>query len=294
MQSGLQGEETKRVPGSNAVGTVHRCSPSAEESGVKPGMRVAAILLPQGSNARYLSLPSQDVLSVPRHLDAADISCITTAYLPAFQALHHGRIRPYRYSRSCLEGRRVLIVGGDRLVARATVRVAQLSGAKHVYISTPKAAMESLQKQNAFVLDEDPSNWPEQIDGAMDVVIDYQFPKNFADVRATLSRKGRLVCCNPANWSKEQGAWWADLSRFFECLQLSSIQRATLFDFRENYKANRYEVKEDLQFLLTALNRRHIRPEIDRYVKLNEIPRAYRDLKCKPRTGSIICEPWRY
>lgn len=286
------GQEANRVPGSNAVGVVHHCSPTAEEAGVKPGMRVAAILQSHGSNARYLSLPASDVLPVPRHLDAADIACIATAYLPAFQALHHGRVRPYRYSRTCLQDRRIFIVGGDQLVARATVRVAQLSGAKHVYISASRDVMGSLRKQNAFVLDEDPANWPEQIDGAMDVVIDYQFPKNFSDVRATMTRKGRLVCCNPANWSKDQGSWWSDLSHFLESIQVSSVKRATLFDFRENYN-RRYELKEDLQFLLTALTRRHIRPEIEKYIQLDGIPKAYHDLSRKPSMGSVVCEPWR-
>lgn len=286
----LESENT--VPGSNAVGVVNHCSSSAEEAGVKPGMRLAAILQPNGSNARYLSLPASEVLPVPRHLDAADVACVATYYLPAFQALHHGRVRPYRYSKTCLANRRVLIVGGDQVVAQATIRLAKLAGAKHVYICGPRFMKGELQKHDAFVLDEDPADWPEAIDGAMDVVIDYQFPNNFDDVKATMATKGRLVCCTPANWSKEN-CWWSDLSQLIECLQVTSVKRATLFDFRANYKNNRYELKEDLQFLLTALTRRHIRPQIDRYVKLADVPQVYRELNSCPVTGSIICEPWR-
>lgn len=280
------------VPGSNAVGVVHHCSPGAEDEGVKPGMRVAAILQPGGANARYFSLPSSEVLPVGRHLDASDVACISTAYLPAFQALHHGRVRPYRYSRTCLEGRNIFIVGGDQLVAQATVRLAQLAGAKHVYISAPRCMVDPLQKIDAFVLDEDPCQWPDVMEGAMDVVIDYRFPKNFTDVKATVSRKGRLVCCTPTHWKKEENLSWPDLT--FQILQLSfSVKRATFFDFRQNYKTSRYELKEDLQFLLTALTRRQIRPQIDKYVKLADAPQVYREMKLNPTAGSIICEPWR-
>lgn len=289
IHSGMQEHD---VPGSNAVGVVHHCSPSAEEEGVKPGMRVAVILQPSGSNARYFSFPSSEVLPVGRHLDAADIACITTAYLPAFQALHHGRVRPYRYSRTCLEGRNILIVGGHQLMAQASVRLAHLAGAKHVYICAPRSIARALQKTDAFVLDENPCYWPEVMEGEMDIVIDFQFPKKFADVRATVARKGRLVCCNPENWNKKRN-WWPDPNQVLESLQLSSFKRATFFDFRENSRTNRYELKEDLQFLLTALTRRQIRPDIDRYVKLEDAPSVYRELKARPMTGSVICEPWR-
>jgi NADPH:quinone reductase-like Zn-dependent oxidoreductase len=280
------------VPGSNAVGVVHHCSPSAEEAGVKPGMRLAAILQPGGSNARYFSMPASEVLPVPRHLDAADIASVMTSYLPAFQALHHGRVRPVRYSRNCLEGRRVFIVGGAQVVAQAAFRLAQFAGATEIYVSAPLQVMSHLRKQNAIVVGEHPNEWFEYMEQNMDIVIDFQFPNHFSEVRKMLARKGRLVCCTPSNWYKDN-KWWSDLSQILECLQVSSVKRATLFDFRENYKNYRYELKEDQQFLLTALNRRHIRPDIDRYVKLADIPDLHRELETTPATGSIICEPWR-
>lgn len=271
---------------------LHHCSPNAEEAGVKPGMRVATILQRCGSNARYFSMPYSEVLPVPRHLDAGDIACIITSYLPAFQALHHGRVRPYRYSRRCFQDRRILIIGGDKMVAQATIRLAQLAGAETVYICAPRFLKGSLEKHDVGVLDEEPSYWPEEINGMMDVVIDYQFPQNFAAVKAAMARNARLVCCSPENWNRESN-WWGDANQIFECLHLSSLERATFFDFREDYKKNRYELKEDLQFLLTSLTRRQIRPEIDRYVKLDDVPNVYKELKSKPTSGSIICEPWR-
>jgi NADPH:quinone reductase-like Zn-dependent oxidoreductase len=288
----IQKSGAQMVPGSNAVGVVHHCSPSAEEAGVKPGMRLAAILQPGGSNARYFSMPASEVLPVPRHLDAADIASVMTSYLPAFQALHHGRVRPYRYSRNCLDGRRVFIVGGAQVVAQAAFRLAQFAGAAEIYVSAPLQVMAHLRKQGAIVFGEHPNEWFEYTEKSMDVVIDFQFPNHFSEVRKTLARKGRLVCCTPSNWNKDN-AWWSDLSHMLECLQVSSVKRATLFDFRENYKNYRYELKEDLQFLLTALNRRHIRPDIDRYVKLADLPDLHRELERTPATGSIICEPWR-
>jgi NADPH:quinone reductase-like Zn-dependent oxidoreductase len=193
-----------------------------------------------------------------------------------------------------LEGSRVFVVGGDQLVAQATVRLAQLAGAKYVYISGPKCIQDALQKCTAFVLDDDPSGWPQEVYGSMDVIIDYQFPARFEEVTKTMAPKSRLVCCTPDNWNRRQeNDLWSDLHHFTECLLLSSIKRATLFDFQESYKTNKYKLKEDLQFLLTALTRRHIRPQIDRYVMLGDVPKVYQELRKTPPTGSIVCEPWR-
>lgn len=179
-----------KVPGTNFVGVVHKSDGHAEENGIRPGSRVAG-LMPSGANARYISVPSHVLHTIPKHLDSADVCAILSTFLPAFSALHHGCCRPHRYSRSFLKGRKVLIVGCESQEAHAAVRLAQIAGATNIYVTAPKTHSKVLEKYGASVLGEDPKEWLPHVKRQCDVVLDYQFPNNFHEVRAALARKGR-------------------------------------------------------------------------------------------------------
>jgi len=278
------------VLGSNVVGVAHHCSTEVIEEGIKPGTRVASIMK-FGANSRYVSVPTSNLMAVPKHLDAGDIACLISAYLPAFQALHHGRTRPYRYSRSCLRGRRVLVTGGATLEAQAAIRLAQLAGATEIYVTAPRNHSHILAKRHVNVLDSDPDEWLPAVEGRMDVVVDYDFPNHFSAIQASLARKGRLVCSSPAG-SGHTG-WMRGIGCILEQYLLMSMKRATLFDFVEDFERDTDGLKEDFRFLLRLLSLRQIRPQIDRYIKLNDVSQAYRDIQSVPLTGAIICEPWK-
>lgn len=286
MKKRLTGQQHRNplplVLGSNLVGIAHHCDSGAEEQGFRPGSRVAS-LVACGSNARYVSIPTRSLIAVPKYLDAADIVSLISAYLPAFQALHHGRARPYRYSRTCLKNRKILIVSNATIEAQALIRLAKIAGATDVYFTAPRYQFAALERLGAKLLDAD--QWGPQVQGKMDVVIDYLFPAQFSDVRAALAPKGRLVCCSKAEDSS--------LTWLFEYLQLVTMKRATLFDFVQNFEENYESIREDFDFLLKLMSSRQIRPRIDRYVRLREIPKAHEDLQSQLMMGAIICHPWK-
>ena len=268
------------VYGSNFVGVVQQCDDDAEELGIKAGSRVASIVK-WGSNSKCVSIPPDQLVVVPKHLDAGDLACLIACYLPAFEALHHGRARPYRYSRRCLKGRRVLITGGATVEAQALIRMAQLAGAAKIYVTAPVEHHLLIEKKQAGALFEDPDDWLQDVAGRMDIVIDYLFPRNFLSVCEALTDGGRLVSVPPGRTS------------ILERCQLSTMERATLFDFGEYVAKYRDEIWEDFNFLLGLLEARQIRPQIDRYITLKDIPAVHKEMETSPLTGAVVCEPWK-
>jgi NADPH:quinone reductase-like Zn-dependent oxidoreductase len=277
--------------GSTFVGLVHRCSPQAEQLGITPGTRVAAIVK-WGASSKYVSSPVENLVVVPKTLDAADMACLLSTYLPAFEALHHGRSRPYRYTDTCLKGRRILVTGGATLEVQALIRLARLAGATDIYVVAPKDHFSVLNKLQVTALGEHPDEWLHIVRNRMHVVVDFTFPRNFSAVCDSLARRGRLVCSSPITNSTEKG-WMSELDSIYEYSVLSMMERASIFDMIENVQTYNGEVVEDLHFLLKMLSTRRIRPHIDRFIKVKDVGRAYKEMQTTALTGAIVCEPWK-
>lgn len=279
--------------GSSFVGRVQACGPEAKEAGIKPGSRVA-VIAKSGPIARYVPARAQDLVTVPKELDAADIACLIATYLPAFQALHHGRIRPYRYSRTCFKGRRILVTGGASPEGLAVVRLAQLAGAKDIFVTAPRAHFDVIKAQRAIPVEDNAEAWLDQLEGRIDIAIDLNFPRNFVFVRQSLARKGRLVCRPIHHCSSAPEQHCMTMTKnLFGRFRLCMMKRATIFDFTENLELYRNETEQDFGFLLRMLALRKIRPHIDRFIRLGDVPEALLDLRAKLSTGTIICEPWK-
>ena len=321
------------VGGSNFVGVVPPVPPTTTGSdgmtmGTTHETRVAAIIPGGGANARYTSVPAHCLCVVPKHLDSSEICAILSTYLPAFSALHHGRSRPSRYSGTCLQGKTVLITGCTSLEAQAAVRLAGLAGASQVYVTAPREYFCVLHKHRPTILGDKVEDWLPHVHGKMDVVLDYQFPKQFSAVRAALERrKGRLICVSTGGHRMRVGVgtrtrrgeeYDARESSYdsnnnnnnhhdelvhqccfpfeyiVEYCYLASMERATLFSFADSVQDSLdRKAKQDLQFLLNLLASRQLRPDIDRVVGLNEVAKARDDIFKRPLYGSIICQPWK-
>jgi NADPH:quinone reductase-like Zn-dependent oxidoreductase len=282
---------------SHFVGVVRECPDDAEEMyGITRGSRVASIY-PWGANAKFVSVPVDSLVAVPKDLEAADLSCLFSFYLPAFQILHHGRGRPYRYSRPCLKGRRLLITGGASLMAQAVIRLAKLAKAGEIFVTAPREHHLILTRLGVAALDEKPDSWLPVVDHSMDIVLDFEFPKHFSSIQQALSPRGRLVC-SPQSRSDADGFSCipSRLVNIFELFKLSGVKRATFFDFAvENAEQNRDGLWEDMKFLVKHLFSRQIRPQIDRIITLKDIPQVFREMQKReePLSGAIICEPWK-
>ena len=288
------------VLGSNFVGVVVHCRKEVEERySIHPGDRVASVVH-WGGNAKYVSVPASHVITVPRHLDAADVACVISYYLPAYETLNFGRDRTSRYPLSSFWGKKVFITTeGATIEVQALIQLARAQGSREIFVTAPSEHHEFLRKFGVATLSENPGEWLSFIANTMDVVVDTCFPKNFSAIRSLVSTAGRLICC-PRPKQADSNRWScmptvpSELSYIFERSQLSMMDRATLFDYAEYVAEFRREVFEDLDILITLLATRKLRPNVDRIITLQGIPNAYEELKKNnPIPGAIICEPWK-
>lgn len=310
IRRGLYHVPTPCVLGSNFVGVVHKTS--SESSRWRLGRRVAGLTL-VGSNARYLTVSTERLLDVPKKLDASDIACILSIYLPAFQALHHGRTRPGRYSQSALWRKRVLITGGALPETMALLRMAHYGGAQEVYIVAERSQHNTLRQLYATPLDVHIDDWGPMVENSMDVVIDFDFVQNEKASCQALAANGRLVWyLHPTKRKHVTGLAWS-FDSIWEQTKLCLLERASIYEQNDSWAEHPYSFKVrnhiddpfvhlylltvyfqmDLEFLLRLLAQRQIRPKIDQFIGLAGVKTAHKDLQTRSLSGAIICEPWK-
>jgi len=218
----------------------------------------------------------ENLLHVPRHLDAAEVASVAAVYLESFQALFHGVSRSNRYAPSSLSGKRILVAGGKTENCLAIARISKLFGARRVYI---RSDSKEFPKRRYYTLTND--GFISSLVGTIDLVVDFDCFQ-CAYWKTKLARKGRVVCVQ----QKEQNL----LASLWQQCTLSTLKRSSLYLFEESFASNPQQVREDFGFLLMLLEKRAIRPDIDCYVHLEDVAAApYKHSSA----GVVICEPWR-
>ena len=137
----------------------------------------------------------------------------------------------------------MLITGGDSLEAQAAVKLAVWAGAAGVFVlNAGNVLSKRIHGGHVAVLAEDPKVWLPVVQGDMDVVIDFEYPKNFQSVIASMTRKGRLVCKYPDRDGRYQQSP-SPVSKFLGQSALCAMSRASIFDFDEYIRTNLEDVK---------------------------------------------------
>jgi NADPH:quinone reductase-like Zn-dependent oxidoreductase len=279
------------VLASHFVGVVRHCGSEAGNYGIRKGTRVASIVKWR-SGSKSLTVPASKLAIVPNQLDAGDVATLVAVYLPAFQALYHGQRRRIRYSRQSLKGRTVLVTGGGNLVGQAVIRLARWAGAE-VYVTANRAHVPLLSKLSSVtILDSAPSKWLPKVKGKLDVVVDFEFPRHLDAVYEAVGPEGRLVCVSHKRQSVETSGWMEGLEDIYESCRLTFINRASLYNFEENFENVPDLARHDLKFLMKLLTTRQIRPQIDRYIHFKDVASIRADVtENRPLNGAIVCEP---
>ena len=273
--------QTPFVVGSNFVGIVH-------DGALPAGTRVAA-LTKTGGNARYVSISREALVKVPRRLDSSEVACIISTFLPGFQALHHGLGQESKYSNKALKGMKVLLTEGASIVElQAMVQLALLAEAASVHIICEPRYHNYVQIYlNATPLSVYLEDWLPVVRGQMDVIIDYDYSHNRAEIPDALAPGGRLVWF--AHPPARHTGIFGDFDSLMDIGSICLLDRASIYDAYENWES----ASEDLKFLFDLLSCRKIRPKIDRFINLNGIRKAHDDLMKGGIYGAIICEPWK-
>jgi NADPH:quinone reductase-like Zn-dependent oxidoreductase len=262
------------------------------------GDRVAALLPYGGGNAKYVSIPKESAVLLPKSADHQDIICLVANYMPAYQCL-----KLAKRDGLPLTNANVLVTGGSGPVGQALVELALSEGA-NVYATAHKMHEEHLTKLGAKWFGIKPKKWLPYLEGKMDVVIDSLGVDGYDSTYSALNPDGILVCntggsTNVLNASEpgcggcgveESGGinkWWSSVKARY------IWNRAVFYDVYESYEQNPKMFRHELQYLICKLQRGEIRPKVAGKVSLNQVPKAQSLIEAGLPNGTVICLPWK-
>jgi len=286
------------TPGFDAVGTIIQLGEEVSEvSSFKVGDRVAA-LVRTGGNARYVNVPAASLVKIPLGVDATQAACIVSTYMTAFQALDLARASTDQ--ESSLEGKKVLVTGGNGPVGRAVIELARLAKADAIYATAYGRDHPDLESMGAIALPFSSEDWLPKVQGSMDIVIDGVCVDNYASPHAALNSTGQLICIGMTSKlysSKGPGmliggypaaARWASIKACF-------MTRTTTYELWSSFYNEPELFKSDLEYLFSLAKGRAIKPSVSKLIPLSEVADAQERLETGnvPPGGQIVCIPWK-
>lgn len=242
-------------------------------------------------HTQVLNLPVDAVIPIPDRIDTGEAATVVSTFTPAMGMLFHGRDdRSTRFSDSSLKGLDILVTGGGSDEADALVHLALLGGANRVFVLQSKLSLAPSHAHSVRVelVSDNPDEWRPFIDRFMDLIIDFEYPKNFEALYGILKNTGRLVCRKPlANgFLAPCKAWWDELC-------LLKYPNACIYDIEDQIENEHAEMVRDIRYLFGLLERRKIRPVIDKSIRVLDIDSIREHMRYNPGTGAVVCEPWR-
>jgi len=283
--------------GFDFIGIIEHCDDTHSVNKWKLNDRVASLLKLGRGNAQYLSKVNADQLvKVPKTVDASMAACLIQDYLKSFQALHTGISGKDRHSNKSLEGKSVLIIGGIANSSQAMIELARLHGASFVYTTAIAKHHDFLVSINAIPLDSDPNIWLPEVRGMMDIVVDAYGEDNYSSSLA-LNSKGKLVCVKtayPYSPSANQG-FFGLAGSLLTKVKSSLMVQTYDYNLFEYWDSCLEESKTDLSYLFQLLESKKIRPKIADTLPLSKVYRAHEFLQSPRRIqGYFVCEPWTF
>lgn len=261
------------------VGTIVQTG--SEVSEFEVGDRVAA-LVRTGGNARFVSVTSTSLVSIPKKLDAGEAASLVSIYTTAYQALRKGTMGKPMFS---LEDHKILIHGNIDNVSQALMQLCIKAGAT-VYVPTPEQRRKYMEKVlGVQSLPED--DFLDQVESQMDIVFDCNHKSS--NINKALKKDGKLVVCGSAHLlDQSPGFLGAPLSA-----HMSKLVDSSSVDIWESFQKDPKTFKADLQSLCRLLKFQKIQPHIAKRVGLSEVASAQTSLEQGDVRGIVVCYPWR-
>lgn len=209
----FESREFPITPGVDVVGNIVTCGRKVRSFYV--GDRVAS-LVRFGGNARYISVPENDLVEVPWSCDASEAACMISTFMTGYQAL-----RMVTNDNFSLDGKRILITGGIEPVGQALVQLCLRANAGEIYAIAPQFRHRYVKGVlGVNPLPPDPKDWLPVIKGRMDIVFDGTCQDDFSSSYSALRSSGTLVCLgmsallsreSPGLFGAPVSAYWARL-----------------------------------------------------------------------------------
>jgi len=285
------------TPGFDVVGTIIQVGEEVPDvSPFKVGDRVAA-LVRTGGNARYINIASSSLVKVPDGIDTAQAVCVVSTYMTAFQALDLARGSSEK--ESSLEGKKILVTGGNGPVGRAVIQLARLMKADAVYATAYGRDHSDLETMGAVALPFASEEWLPKVQGRMDAVIDGVCVDNYVSSHAALNAQGQLICIGMTSLLYSKGsvvmcglpasARWASIKS--KCF----MSRTTTYELWDSFCQEPELFKSDLEYLFGLVKARTIKPAVSKLIALSEVADAQDRIESgtSPPGGQIVCLPWK-
>lgn len=203
-----------QTPGFDIVG--HICAVGSHvPPHLKEGDRVATMVR-TGGNARFVSLPADCLVKIPRNIDSAEAVAMVSIYTTAYQTLKRITQEGPLFS---LLGKKVLILGGMDSVGQALIQMCGKAGAE-IYAPTPHHHQSfMLNVLGAHPLPESKNLWLPLVEGQMDYVFDGICEDGLDTSYKALTEKGELVCFGHTAMlrEREMGILGAPISAHVSC-----------------------------------------------------------------------------
>jgi NADPH:quinone reductase-like Zn-dependent oxidoreductase len=196
------------TPGFDVVGHVIASGDKVEE--FKEGDRVAA-LVRTGGNARFISVPCDSLVKIPRNIEPAEAAAMVSIFTTAYQALKRITQTGPMFS---LQGKKVLILGGMDGVGQALIQMCHKARAD-IYTTAPTSRHTYIRTfLGVTPLPEDKEAWLPMVQGEIDFVFDGVCEDGLATPYKALKPDGELVCYGHAAMlqEREMGMFGAPMS----------------------------------------------------------------------------------
>jgi NADPH:quinone reductase-like Zn-dependent oxidoreductase len=235
------------TPGVDVVGNIIKCGCKVRSFYV--GDRVAS-LVRFGGNARYISVPEEDLVAVPWSCDASEAACMVSTYMAAYQAL-----RLVTNDNFSLDGKSILITGGLEPVGQALVQLCLRANAGEVYATAPQFRHRYVKGVlGVNPLPPDPAEWLPVIKGKMDVVFDGTCQDDFSSSHSALRSNGTLVCLGMSALLNREtpGFFGAPISAYWARLKGNLLPNTKFYDLWESFAAEKSAFKVRISMFLVV------------------------------------------
>jgi NADPH:quinone reductase-like Zn-dependent oxidoreductase len=279
------------VPGVTFAGRIIQ-GDKLRRSGLNIGDRVMS-LVRVGANSRHLCISKDRLVKVPAEIsDPASACCLPELYLAAFQALHLGQNNSVRYRKTSLNGKSVLVLGGDTAHGLAAIELAVAGGATIVYGAGKENHFGKIREVGGFPVDRDPRTWFAMAEGKLDLIIgsnnvDHSRSELKHEHIRMLNQSGCLVLLTGPD---EDEKAVIDLDKLDGSLPTKrKMLHHSVFDA---WETDLRQGRRDLTHLLKLLESGSVKPRILERIPLTKVAKAQDMMENRNLRGFIVCEPW--
>jgi NADPH:quinone reductase-like Zn-dependent oxidoreductase len=224
----------------------------------------------QGGFCEYAVADARHIIPLSDAWSAVEWAATPLTFLTAWSMVHrHGRIQP---------GDDVLVQGAASGVGSAAIQIARLAGAR-VIATAGNAAKQALARELGadVVVDYNRQNFAEVVKQetkgrGVDIVIEHVGAAVWKDALKCLAHGGRLVTCGATTGPKVE----IDL-RFFFIREIEIVGACM-------------GTRSELSQVLKLLDRKLLRPVVDRTFPLAELREAQRYLADRKQLGKVVIE----